>query len=80
MKRKRIVSLAVVAVVLGGGYGAFRYYRGPSGATAEYGGTLEDALLPDFPSNDAAAWANGTPMRLAEQRGHPVLIEAWSPG
>lgn len=54
-------------------------WRGPVGASTEYGGTLEARQLPDFPSTDATRWVNGEPTPLAKLRGEVVFIEAWAP-
>jgi hypothetical protein len=68
-----VVLLGVVAV------GGLRVWRGPIGATTEYGGTLESRLVAEFPTTDASRWVNGPPAPLASLRGEVVLIEAWAP-
>jgi hypothetical protein len=68
------VALLAAAAVLG-----LRVWRGPIGATTEYGGTLESRLVAEFPATDASRWVNGAPAPLASLRGEVVLIEAWAP-
>lgn len=80
MKRKLVIAAAVVVLVGVGGWGTVRLLRGPSGATEPYGGSLAASVVPDLPSKEADAWANGEPLTLAESRGQPVMIEVWSPG
>jgi hypothetical protein len=53
--------------------------HGPTGATTEYGGSIEARQLPDFPSIDAARWVNGEPTPLSKLRGEVVFVEAWAP-
>ena len=75
-------SLKIGASILLVGAFAFtglRCWRGPVGASTEYGGTLEARQLPDFTSTDAARWVNGAPAPLAKLRGEVVFIEAWAP-
>lgn len=37
-------------------------------------------VVTDFPTLDAKAWVNGSPVSLGEARGkHVILIEAWHP-
>ena len=76
---RRIKVIAVAALLAGGSFAGYRVWRGPIGATTEYGGTLAARALPDFPSVDAARWVNGVPAPLASLRGEAVLIEAWAP-
>jgi hypothetical protein len=78
MKRWMKTALALAAVLCIGA-GAFRVLRGPSGASVAYGGSVEAAVAPDFPSTDATSWANGAPTTLAALRGSPVILEIWSP-
>ena len=66
--------LALVSALL------FWKARGPSGASEDYGGSLEAALVSDFPTLSAERWVNGAPQSLAAARGSVVLIEAWAPG
>jgi hypothetical protein len=35
------------------------------------------AEVPEFPSQDADRWLNGTPFTLASARGNVVLVESW---
>jgi hypothetical protein len=80
MQLSRRLKLAVFgALVVVGSVGAFRVWRGPVGATKEYGGALASRILPEFSSSDAARWVNGAPAPLASLRGEVVLIEAWAP-
>ena len=76
---RRFKVMAAAALVAVAAFAAMRVWRGPSGATTEYGGTLASRLLPEFPSSDAARWVNGAPAPLASLRGEVVLIEAWAP-
>jgi hypothetical protein len=77
----RALKIGLTVVVLGGlAVGGLRLYRGPSGASATFGGELEAASVPDFPSLAAERWVNGSPTSLASLRGSVVLIEAWAPG
>jgi hypothetical protein len=78
MKRPVVVAIAIM-VLMGSGYGAFRMARGPSGATAAYGGSVEAPTPPEFASTDTGAWVNGAPTTLASLQGKPVLLEVWSP-
>jgi hypothetical protein len=70
-----VVLLLAAAIVRFG----LPIWRGPIGATTEYGGTLEPRQLPEFPSTDRARWVNGLPSPLASHRGEVVFIEAWGP-
>lgn len=63
------------AIVIAAGAGTLHYLRGPSGATATFGGSLEAKAVPALPA-DAASWVNGAPAALG---GSPVLLEVWSP-
>jgi hypothetical protein len=56
------------------------YVRGPSGASKDYGGSIEAALVADFPTLSPERWVNGAPQSLAAARGSVILIEAWAPG
>lgn len=67
------------AIVIAAGAGALRYLRGPSGATATFGGSIEATAVPELPSSKASSWVNGAPTPLASLRGAPVLLEIWSP-
>jgi hypothetical protein len=69
-------AAAILAVALPFG---LRAWRGPSGATTEYGGTLAPKLVAEFSSTDAGRWVNGAPTPLASLRGEVVFIEAWAP-
>jgi hypothetical protein len=69
----------VIALVGAAGAVGLRLWRGPTGATAEYGGKLESLLLPDFSSSEPARWVNGAPVSLPALRGEVVFIEAWAP-
>jgi hypothetical protein len=69
-------AAAIVAAAAAFG---LRAWRGPVGATTEYGGTLEPKLVAEFPSTDADRWVNGAPAPLASLRGEVVFIEAWAP-
>ncbi len=68
-----------LALLAGGVVGGLRVWRGPIGATTEYGGTLESRLVADFSSTDPGRWVNGAPASLASLRGEVVVIEAWAP-
>ncbi len=74
------IKLAAPVVLLGAvAFAGLRVWRGPIGASTEYGGALEARVLPDFPSTEANRWVNGAPSTLASLRGEVVLIEAWAP-
>jgi hypothetical protein len=78
-KKTAAVAAALTVTVVAGGLAGLRYFRGPTGSSVLYGGTLPAATVPDFPSHDAAVWANGDATTLASLRGSPVLLEFWSP-
>lgn len=69
-------AAALLAAVVAGGV---RVWRGPTGATTEYGGSIEPRLVAEFTSTDAARWVNGAPAPLGSLRGEVVFIEAWAP-
>jgi hypothetical protein len=74
------IKVAVAVALLGAAsFVGLRVWRGPVGATTEYGGAIEARVLPDFPSSDAGRWVNGAPTTLASLRGEVVFIEAWAP-
>jgi hypothetical protein len=78
MRRSLKIALGIgvaAAVAVGGGL----VLRGKTGASTEFGGSLEAETLADFPNLGPERWANGAPVSLAEQRGSVVLIEAWHP-
>jgi hypothetical protein len=56
-----------------------RLWRGKSGPSSLYGGSLEPIALVDFPSLGADRWINGAPLSLSAAHGSVVLIEAWHP-
>jgi hypothetical protein len=76
---KNIKLALVVAFVGVAGTAGFRLWRGPIGATAEYGGKLESLVVPEFSSSEPSHWVNGAPVSLAALRGEVVFIEAWAP-
>jgi hypothetical protein len=78
MKRSTL-GLGGAAVALAMAFGVYHHLRGPSGSSVAYGGSIDAAVAPEFPSTAASTWANGAPVTLASLRGSPVLIEAWSP-
>lgn len=78
MRRGTRIALAVV-VTLGVAVVGVRIYRGPSGASRDFGGSLEAMAVPDFSSLGPERWVNGSPTSLAALRGNVVLIEAWHP-
>jgi len=80
MKRKIVIAATVIVLLSASGWGVLRLLRGPSGASQLYGGSLEAAVVPEFPRTEAASWANGEPMTIAGARGSPVMIEVWAPG
>jgi hypothetical protein len=73
------VALGSTVVFLAVGIGACRILRGPSGATTDYGGSIEARAIPEFPSAETSRWVNGAPTPMASLRGQVVFIEAWSP-
>jgi hypothetical protein len=79
MKRWMMATMGGVILVGGVGFGMYRHLRGPSGGSTAYGGSIAATVVPEFPSSDPSAWANGSPAMLASLRGSPVLLEAWSP-
>jgi hypothetical protein len=74
----KVAGISGVLVVLAAA--GFWYLRGPTGASKDYGGALEAALVPDFPTLSPERWVNGAPTSLAAARGSVVVIEAWAPG
>jgi hypothetical protein len=74
MKIALPVAAALVLAVIG-----FRWWRGPVGASSDYGGSLDAKTVADFPSVDPARWVNGAPSPLAAARGDVVFIEGWAP-
>ena len=76
---KGIKIAAAAALLAVAAYGGLRVWRGPIGATTEYGGTLASRHLEEFSTTDAGRWVNGAPAPLASLRGEVVLIEAWAP-
>jgi hypothetical protein len=80
MPISKALKVALVVSLLGAaGAVGFRLWRGPTGATAEYGGKLESLVVPDFSSSEPARWVNGAPLSLSALRGEVVFIEAWAP-
>ncbi len=77
--RKGARILLLLAVVGVGAVIGTRLWRGSSGASKPYGGSLEASVLPDFPDLSPARWVNGAPTGLSSARGSVVLIEAWHP-
>jgi hypothetical protein len=73
---KVLIGVAVLAAVAVGGFFAV---RGRTGATTEIGGSLEAHAIPEFVSQDASRWVNGSPTALAAARGGVVFIEGWAP-
>jgi cytochrome c biogenesis protein CcmG/thiol:disulfide interchange protein DsbE len=69
--RRRAGLIAGLVVVLGiGGYFLFR----PSSSTSPALGAATGRAAPLFESTDL----QGRPVRLAEDRGHPVLVNFWA--
>jgi hypothetical protein len=71
--------LAPIVLVCAVGAAGYRIYRGPIGATTDYGGSIASQVVPDFPSADPSRWVNGAPSPLTGLRGQVVLVEAWGP-
>jgi hypothetical protein len=71
---------AVVGLLVAVAAAGLWYARGPSGASKEFGGSIEASLVPEFPTQSPERWVNGQPQTLAAARGSVVLIEAWAPG
>jgi hypothetical protein len=76
---KALKIAAAAAIVAGAAAFGVRMWRGPTGMTTEYGGTLAPRLVAEFTSTDADRWVNGAPAPLASLRGEVVFIEAWAP-
>jgi len=70
--KKWLIVLAV-ALLCAGAVG-FRVLRGSVGEV------MSSAPLPEFPTLEAARWANGAPVSLASAKGGVVFVEGWSPG
>jgi thiol-disulfide isomerase/thioredoxin len=51
-------------------------------ATAPFGmharQAMQDTRLPEFTHHDADAWINSPPLRVADLRGHVVLVHVWA--
>ena len=77
-KWMKVAAICVAAALVMAG-ALFMLRRGPTGATAEYGGTLPTKEVPEFTSLDAGRWVNGAPASLASARGQVLIIEAWHP-
>lgn len=71
------ICFAAALVVVGALFVTRR--GGPTGATADYGGSLPTKEVPEFTSLDAGRWVNGAPASLASARGQVLIIEAWHP-
>jgi hypothetical protein len=76
MRRPIIIAVVVAAAAAAG---ALWLWRGPSGASRDYGGTFEAMIIPDFPTLAVDRWVNGAPTSLAAQRGNVIIVEAWHP-
>jgi hypothetical protein len=79
MKKWMKIAGIALAVAGLGVVGARFVLRAPTGATSDYGGTLQAKSIPEFTSLEAGRWVNGAPASLASARGQVVLIEAWHP-
>jgi hypothetical protein len=77
--RKRWKLVAILLLVGMAGTVVPRLWRGASGPSSLYGGTLEPTTISDFPSFVPERWINGGPFSLQASRGSVVLIEAWHP-
>jgi hypothetical protein len=78
-KWMKVAAICLAAALALGIVARFALRRGPSGATAEFGGSLPAKEIPEFPSLDASRWVNGAPTSLASLRGEVVILEAWHP-
>ena len=78
-KWMKVLAICLAAALALGVVARFALQRGPSGATAEYGGSLPAKAIPEFTSLDANRWVNGPPTSLASARGEVVILEAWHP-
>jgi hypothetical protein len=78
MRRSTAIGIGIVLAAATAVAG-FRLWRGPSGASRDYGGELEARSVPDFPSLAGERWANGAPTSLASLRGNVIVVEAWHP-